>query len=530
MPPADFGLHAFLILLGLWLCTKLFSYTRGSATTRLNGPPSKSRIFGLLRHRFDAPDISADYESWAALYGPVFEIPGLLGAKQIMFTDPKALTHCYNSERAVYVKTNVQRIFIDEIFGRGVLSAEGEDHKRQRKALTPAFSNAAIRRLTAVFYDSAHKVKSIWDERLESKADDAIIEVQEWMNRTALDSIGIAGFSHDFRYIEGQKSAVTTAFEAMQLSESSILTKLIFMLSSLFPFLLRLPTQRMRLFWDLRSSLNVIAQRLLARMQSEKEAGVTEELADKSIIGLLMKAELADAELHMSQEEVVAQMNVLLLAGYETTSVSLTWALIELAKRPEAQDKLRDELARFNGADPTWDQLVSELPYLDATVLEILRLHPPVTETLREAIQDDVVPLSTPIVTRSGETVSTITVAKGTIISEPIRCINRSESFWGPDAKEFKPERWIGDITVPAKEFLGHRHLLTFHDGPRTCLGKSFALAEFKAVLSVLIRNFVFEFPDGPETKIDLHDGIVPRPKVAGQNGAKVPMTVRRVE
>ncbi|KAJ7031179.1 cytochrome P450 [Mycena alexandri] len=539
MPPVDFGLHAFLLLLGLWLCTKLFSYVSraGSLTTKLNGPPSQSRIFGLLRYRLDAPDISTDYEEWAARYGPVFEIPVMFGAKQIMLTDPKALTHCYNSERAVYVKTNIQRLFIDEIFGRGVLSAEGENHKRQRKALTPAFSNAAIRRLTAVFYDSAYKLKSIWDERLESTSDGAIIEVQEWMNRIALDSIGIAGFSHDFRYIEGQQSAVTTAFEAI----------------SVFPVLLRLPTQRMRLFWDLRSSLNVIAQRLLVRMRSEKEAGVTEELADKSIIGLLMKAELADAELHMSQEEVVAQVEcpavgwirdniryVILISRFNHNlifffSVSLTWALIELAKCPEAQDKLRDDLARFNGADPTWDQLVSELPYLDATVLEILRLHPPVSETLREAIYDDIIPLGTPIVTRSGETVSSdelalITVAKGSIISEPIRCINRSESFWGPDAKEFKPERWIGDITVPAKEFLGHRHLLTFHDGPRICLGKSFALAEFKAVLSVLVRNFVFEFPDGPTTKIEHHDAIVPRPKVAGQNGAKVPMKVRRVE
>ncbi|KAJ7165920.1 cytochrome P450 [Mycena filopes] len=528
---ADLGLHGLLLLLGLWLCTKVFSYlSRSSATTKLNGPTSKSRIFGLSRYISEAPDISADYEEWAARYGPVFEIPAIFGNKEIMLTDPKALTHCYNSERAVYVKTSTQRLFIDKIFGRGVLSAEGESHKRQRKALTPAFSNAAIRRLTTVFYDSAYKLKSIWDETLESSSDGAIIEVQEWMNRIALDSIGIAGFSHDFKYIDGQESAVTTAFEAMQLSEASILTKLIFMLSFVFPILLSLPTQRMRLFWDLRSSLNVIAQRLLARMRSEKDAGVSEELGDKSIIGLLMKAELADAELHMSQEEVVAQMNVLLLAGYETTSVSLTWALIELAKCPAAQDALRNELDRFSGADPSWDQLVSELPYLDATVLEILRLHPPVSETLRMAIHDDVVPLSTPIVTRSGETVSSITIAKGSIISEPIRCVNRSEAFWGPDAKEFKPERWIGDITVPAKDFLGHRHLLTFHDGPRICLGKSFALAEFKAVLSVLVRNFVFDFPDGPDTKIENHTAIVPRPKVAGQNGAKVPMRVRRAE
>ena len=91
------------------------------------------------------------------------------------------------------------------------------------------------------------------------------------------------------------------------------------------------------------------------------------------------------------------------------------------------------------------------------------------------------VPLGTPIVTPSGETISSIVITKGTAVLVPIRCINRSEAMWGPDAKEFKPERWLKDIDVRAMELQGHRHLLTFHDGPRICLGKSFALAEFKA-------------------------------------------------
>ncbi|KAJ7034283.1 cytochrome P450 [Mycena alexandri] len=521
------GVHGLLVLLGLWISTKLFLHLwrRGSSTTRLSGPPSPSRFLGVMRHLSLASDSSEIYEEWAARYGSAYEIPAELGRKKIVLTDPKAVTHFYSSERSIYVRPENDRLFIDKIFGRGVLWAEGDIHKRQRKALTPAFSNAAIRRLTAVFYDSAYKMKSHWDAILDSvpSGDGAIIEVQE-----CLDSIGIAGFSHDFRYVEGQKSAVTAAFEALQVIETSIFSTLVFILSFNFPILLSVPTERMRLFWDLRASLNVIAQRLLANTRREKESGVAEELTDKSVIGLLLKAEMSGAELHMTQEEVVAQ-NVLLLAGYETTSVSLTWALVELARHPKMQDKLRKDLGRF-GTDPTWDQLVVELPYLDATVLEVLRLHPPIGETLREAAHDDVIPLGTPIVTPSGETISSIAIAKGTSVMAPIRCINRSETLWGPDAKEFKPERWFEDITTQAKELQGHRHLLTFHDGPRTCLGKVFALAEFKAVLSVLIRNFVFEFPDGPDTKIEKHVSIVPRPKVAGQNGAKVPLKVTRVE
>ncbi|KAJ6580333.1 cytochrome P450 [Mycena sp. CBHHK59/15] len=521
-----------LLLSSLWLATKVLQYIharRGTHTTKLNGPPSKSLVFGLSRYLFQSPDISVEYEEWANQYGPAYEIPTALGHKWIVLTDPKALLHFYSSERSVYTRTENDRLFIDKMFGRGVLWAEGETHKRQRKALTPAFSNAAIRRLTTVFFDSTYKLKTFWDATLESHPDGAIIEVEEWMNRIAMDSIGLAGFSHDFKSLEGQQSPVTNAFAALQFTERNLMSDLVFILSFTFPSLLNLPTERLGLFRELRRSMNVIAQRLLEDTRREKDNNVAEELTDRSVIGLLLKAEGPRAELHMTQEEVVAQ-NVLLLAGYETTSVSLTWALIELAKHQDKQDKLRKDITRFSGVDPTWDQLVSDLPYLDATVNEVLRLHPPVTETLRVAGQDDVIPLGTPVVTPSGETISSITIAKGTSVLAPIRCINRSEALWGPTAKVFEPERWFTDVAVGAKELQGYRHLLTFHDGPRTCLGRAFALAEFKAALFVLIRNFTFEFPDGPETKIEAHIAIVPRPKVAGQNGATVPLRVRRVE
>lgn len=101
---------------------------------------------------------------------------------------------------------------------------------------------------------------------------------------------------------------------------------------------------------------------------------------------------------------------------------------------------------------------------------------------------DDVIPLSKPIRTRSGKLVDRITVAKGTYVSVSSLSINRSKAFWGLDAKEFKPERWIGEDGIPAeaKEIQGHRHLLTFIDGPRTCLGKGFAIAEFKVRIRIV--------------------------------------------
>lgn len=112
---------------------------------------------------------------------------------------------------------------------------------------------------------------------------------------------------------------------------------------------------------------------------------------------------------------------------------------------------------------------------------------------------DDVLPVSEPITTASGEVVDSIFVAKDTIVTVSIRCMNQSEVFWGANAKEFEPERWhtLANDPLRAKEIQGHRHIITFIDGPRTCLGKSFALAEFK-VCVFFLREVLLQktYPD----------------------------------
>ena len=103
-------------------------------------------------------------------------------------------------------------------------------------------------------------------------------------------------------------------------------------------------------------------------------------------------------------------------------------------------------------------------------------------------MEDDVVPLSTPTRAADGTMTDRIAIAHGMIVTVPIRAIHLSEDVWGPDAKAFRPERWLaGDdpAAARARELAGHRHLLTFFDGPRMCIGKNFALAEFKVRLNV---------------------------------------------
>lgn len=147
--------------------------------TRLRGPPRKSFwLFGggYQREYITMQDGSILYEEWEAEHGMCFEVPWTPTRTRIVLTDPKAVAHFYSRETFTYVQSKMVRQFMGAMLGKGILYAEGEDHKRcgrcvlqigrpidvrssrQRKALAPAFSNAAIRQITSVFYDSAYKV------------------------------------------------------------------------------------------------------------------------------------------------------------------------------------------------------------------------------------------------------------------------------------------------------------------------------------------------------------------------------------
>ncbi|KAG2125569.1 cytochrome P450 [Suillus cothurnatus] len=510
----------------LWTFVKVIRALRWRLrTTQLRGPPRTSLIYGVSNDIASSKDSAMMYEHWAQEYGAVYMTPSVLGQTKIVLNDPRAIAHFYARESWTYVQTPLSLTVIENLACRQrsiVVSG-------QRKALTPAFSNAAIRKLTSVFYDSAYKVKSAWDTDLESSKDgNAVIEVQN----CSLDTIGIAGFSHDFGSLDGKHASVTEVFDTFgNNQQASAVNQIFFMLASAFPIIAKLPTKRMKLMKKLRVTMGEISNDLLLRSRREKDVNMKDAEEEKSIIGLLIKAEGQEAELHVSEEEVLAQMSVLLVAGYETTSISLTWALIELSRHPDVQTRLREELLAF-GPDPTYDQLKANLPYLDAVVHEILRLHPSIAEFSRCAREDDVIPLSEPVCTRSGKMTDSISIAKGSLMVISIRAINRSSAIWGPDAKEFKPDRWLTEdgISGKAKEVQGHRHLLTFVDGPRTCLGKDFAIAEFKVVLSILVKNFVFELRDGPDTEIEIVRGLLPRPRVVGEDGIGVPLRIRRYE
>ncbi|KAM6495223.1 Cytochrome P450 [Amanita muscaria] len=516
-----------LVLFALSLpLAKLVLDRRSSHFSVLSGPRSNNLLFGKLREVLGVVDnFAAVFDRWISEYGYVFKVPTGLGTNRIVISDPKAVAHVYANDGFGYLRQNMPKTLSRALYdksGHSMVSADKEDHRRQRRALVPAFTNAALRESMSVFYDSAYKLKGAWDVLFESH-DEVTIDVQQW-----LDSIGIAGFGHDFRSLDGHKSPVSEALDAF-LGDNSFRALLIF--AFFIPQLLNLPLKQMKIFRRMKKASSDIAKVLLENSRREKVYSDAEK--DRSILGLLLKGRSPDTNFKLLQDEVVGQ-RLFLFAGYETTAMSnmtITWALVELARHPEKQNKLRQELRQFSGNDPTWDQVVTgtACPYLDAVAHESLRLHPPVEALHRIADKDDVVPLGYPMKTPSGEMIDSIFIPKGTLVTTPFVNMNRNEAFWGPDAKQFVPERWLDENPYPSKEFSGYKHLYTFSDGPRICIGRMFSVAEFKAVLSVLIRNYTFELPSGPDTPIGIHKVILPRPKIADEAGCVLRMRVRQV-
>jgi cytochrome P450 len=163
----------------------------------------------------------------------------------------------------------------------------------------------------------------------------------------------------------------------------------------------------------------------------------------------------------LSISETLCQISTFIAAGHETTSNALSWTLYALARNQEVQLRLRTELQSIcvstlscftpaedraqEGLGSSQAELTPELlddiiraPYLDAVVREALRVHAPVTGTMRVAAHADVIPVQTPFRDATGAWNDTIEVNKGDIINVPLQAINTSIALWGEDAEEFR--------------------------------------------------------------------------------------------
>ncbi|KAK0534948.1 hypothetical protein OC834_001681 [Tilletia horrida] len=267
----------------------------------------------------------------------------------------------------------------------------------------------------------------------------------------------------------------------------------------------------------------------------------------KDIIYQMLRANLSNdlpAALKLRDDEMLPQITTLLLAGQETTSTQLTWCLWLLAK-PENkhfQTALRREVRDvFGGRDEIRHDELQSLKLLNNVMLETMRLQSAIPSSLRVPKRDHVLPLSQPYTTRDGKsTFDRLPIYKGQDLFVFIQALNRAPHLWGDDADAFNPGRWdaLPESTTGLANGNGSgsgsgewstgtpaQNLWTFLAGPRGCIGKSFAIAEFKAILATLVCELEFDVIPGWE--VEPKQDVVLSPRVKGQEGLKKQMPLR---
>ncbi|KAK4549355.1 hypothetical protein LTR36_006352 [Oleoguttula mirabilis] len=438
--------------------------------------------------------------------------------ERLLITNPKALAEVLVTKNYDFTKPPHFRSVLGRILGVGILLAEGEEHKTQRKNLMPAFAYRHIKDLYPVFWgksrelaqclSTASKVAPPSDrkdnanqdpEKLAVEHAPGVIEVGGWSSRATLDIIGVSGVGQDFHALQDPENKLNHTYQSIFRNPGRA-GFILQILGNFLPFwfLKRVPIKRNVIMNEGSSYIKQVCRDLISQ---KRKAMVKKERTEVDIISVALESG------GFTDEDLVNQMMTFLVAGHETTSTAMIWALYALCKHPEVQAKLREEV---RSKLPSLDEDVSAADidnchYLHAVCSEVLRLWSPVSLTLRVADKDTSI---------NGQF-----VPKGmTIILCPY-AVNTSTHLWGADALDFKPERWLdADGKSNNKGSADSNYsFLTFLHGPRSCIGQKFAQAEFACLLAAWVGRFETTFEEGSKLATDeppeIKGGITQKPK-----------------
>ncbi|XP_016942923.3 probable cytochrome P450 6a13 [Drosophila suzukii] len=202
-----------------------------------------------------------------------------------------------------------------------------------------------------------------------------------------------------------------------------------------------------------------------------------ENIPRNDLIQLLMELGEEGAKDALSFEQIAAQAMVFFLAGFDTSSTTMSFCLFELALNHDVQDKLRVEVLEVLGRNNqklTYES-VQEMPYLDQVVAETLRKYPILPHLLRRSTKEYLVPDSD------------LVLESGTKIIIPVHSIHHDPELY-PDPEKFDPSRFEPEEVKARPPFA----YLPFGDGPRNCIGDRFGKLQVKVALVYLLKDFKF--------------------------------------
>ncbi|PLB51291.1 cytochrome P450 [Aspergillus steynii IBT 23096] len=509
-------LSSFLIT--FWLIYRLFIYPR--FLSPLRHLPKAQGGYPILGHalaRFKQP-LAKDYSRFMR------EVPNegiilfhdLFNTDHLLLTSAAALEEVLSKKGYMFEKPREVREFTSGILGGGLLTTEGDVHKRHRRWVTPSFTLRNTRLLAPLYLGrSVEMVNGIASEiGAQGQGKDSaggVVDMNAWATRTTLDIMGTAGLGRKLKTLSGSRVAIQEAYTAAFTGtwrKTFLYGAIWCRLSWLIDWI---PFRVDRQYSTATDYLRQFCQESIdENRQTKRDTGAD---SPDLLAKLIESNKFTDAEL-------VDQLLSILAAGHETVAASFGWAVYLLASHPSIQTDLRAEILSCASPEdwitqnPEVATRLENITLLNAVCNETLRLYPSVPLTARVAAQDTSI-LDCP-------------VPKGTPVMVAPGAINRAPHLWGPTAGQFRPERWIDAATGEVNKKGGAESvyaMLTFLHGPRNCLGSGYGRAKLSVMVAAFVAAFEFELED-PQEPILQNGRLATRP---GDRNDRLMIRVRPV-
>jgi retinoid hydroxylase len=434
----------------------------------LDGPlPPGPTDFNLARTRaFNRNPLPILLEAYRE-YGPIFTIK-LLYFNGVFMLGPEANHYITVSHAKNFVWREGSFRDLIPFLGDGLLTIDGEYHRKSRKVMLPAFHREALAASTQTMIDETERALRGWD-------DGEIVDIYHWTRELALRIAMKALFGID-PDDAGTDSDLAEDFE----------TGLGFYGRDYFLQMLRGPRTPFDRMQEARHSIDRVIYAEIARRRSNG----SQEHPD--ILTMLMEASDEDGW-RFSDEQVRDQLMTLLFAGHDTTTSTITFLFYELARAPHELEKLLAEQdAVLGGRAPDAAQLASGLPLLDMALDETLRLYPPAWVGPRRAVE---------AFEFDGRH-----VPAGAYVHYSSWVSHHLPDVF-PEPEAFVPERF----TPENRAKLPKGAYVPFGGGSRTCIGMRFGQLEIKAIASAILQRCRLELIGGTELSIRQMPTLSPR-------------------
>ncbi len=376
----------------------------------------------------------------------------MLGRPILLLNAPEAIRRVLVDNPGNYRRTAASLRILRPVAGDGLLLSEGERWRVQRRAVAPTLAPRTMKLLVPHMAAAT----ASWVARLRGMAAQGPVDLLAAMQALTLEAAGRAMFSLEVAQFGAPVRRLLTEY-ALRLGRPYTLDML---LPAWLPSPHDLSRWRFRRRWT-----GLMDSMLAARIAAPPAAAAPRDLFD-----VLLAARDPETGATFSPAELRDQVTTLLIAGHETTALTLFWALLLLALAPAEQARVAAEVAGADLAPAAAGEALGRLPYTRAVVDETLRLYPPAFTLARQAIGAD----------RAGDTA----IAPGAVLLIAPWVLHRHRRLW-QDPDIFLPARFLPGAAPP-----GRYAYMPFGAGPRVCVGAQFALTEATLVLASVIQAF----------------------------------------